>query len=239
MSLKEVSLQSITLKQYVYKIKGYSNLFFALLIAQVLSLVFSLQGTMHSSHGNGELSVSVIAYTADIVISFSFFWIMITSFSIVSKYYKNTEFSLVANRLSSSLSDVGFLVTCSVFSGITASLCGVLLRVIGYFTFERTQILLEGFFVSPADLILGIFVTSLYLFLLSSVGYLGGTLVERNKIFVIVIPVFLFGVRDFIWKIYSNVFESSLILFVLKILTLSVILFGTSTLISKGMEVRK
>lgn len=239
MSLKEVSLQSITFKQYIYKLKGYSNLFFALLIAQILSLVFSLQGTMHSGHGNGELNVSVIGYTGDQVIIFSCLLIMGTAFSIANRSYKNTEFSLIANRLSSNLSDIGFLMTCSLFSGITASLCGVLLRVIGYFTFDRTQILLEGFFIDPADLLLGIFVTSLYLLFLSSFTYLGGTLIERNKIFAIIIPVVLFGVRDFLGEIYTNVFESTFILHVLKILILTIILFGASTLIYKGMEVRK
>lgn len=243
MSLIEVSLRSITFKQYVYKLKGYSNLFYGLLIAQILGLFFSVQGVRSSGFGSEDLFVSVKGYTADIVIVFSLFWIMVTGFTLANKSYKNTEFSLVANRLSSNLSNIGFLLTCSIFVGITASLSGVLFRVIGYFGFERTQIQLEGFILAPGDLFLGIFVTMLYLALFSSIGYIGGVLVELNKSFVIIIPVLVIGFSrvygEYLGKILRNFYESTLLIFILKILILTIVLFGISILLSNRMEVRK
>lgn len=243
MSLQELSLRSITFKQYVYKLKGYSNLFYGLLIAQILGLLFSMGGVQSNGFGLDDVSVSVKSYSGDIVIVFSFFWIMITASTIANKSYKNIESTLVANRLSSNLSNVGFLLTCSIFGGVTASLSGVLLRVIGYFTFERTQTFFEGFRIVPTDLLLGMFVTILCLILLSSIGYIGGTLAELNKGFIIIIPVLLIGLLraygEYLVKIYQYFFESTLILFTLKILILTAILFGISVLLSNRMEVRK
>lgn len=243
MSLQEVSLRSITFKQYVYKLKGYSNLLYGLIIAQIMGIIFSMGGVRSSGFGFGELTIMVKGYTADLVIVFSFFWIAIIGSTIANKSYKNMEFSLVANRLSSNLSNVCFLLTCSIFAGITASLSGVLLRVIGYFTFERTQTFFEGFFIAPTNLFFGMFVTILCLILLSAIGYLGGILVELNKSFIIIIPVLVIGFlrvyAEYLVGIYKYFSESPLPLFTLKILILAIILFGISVLLSSRMEVRK
>lgn len=243
MSLKEVSLQSITFKQYIYKLKGYSNLFYGLLIAQILGLFFSMQGMRNSSMWTDDLIVMVKGYTAEAVIVFSLFWIMITGTTIVNKSYRNTELSIVANRLSSNLSNIGFLLTCSLFAGITSSLSGVLLRIIGYFWFERAQIPLEGFLIVPTDLLLGIFVAILYMVLFSSIGYLGGTLVELHKSFVIIIPVLVIGFSriyaKFLGDLIKNIYESVLPIFIVKILILTLFLFGASILLSYRMEVKK
>lgn len=243
MSLKEVSLQSITFKQYIYKIKGYSNLFYGLFIAQILGMLFSMQGMRNSGMWTDDLSINVKGYTAEAVIVFSLFWIMITGTTIVNKSYRNIEFSVVANRLSSNLSNIGFLLTCSLFAGITSSLSGVLLRVIGYFWFERAQIPSEGFLIAPTDLLLGIFVAILYLVLFSSIGYLGGALVELHKSFVIIIPVLVIGFfriyANFLGDLIKNFYESLLPVFIVKILILSLVLFGISIFLSYRMEVRK
>lgn len=244
MSLREVSLQSIAFKQYVYKLKGYSNLVYGMFIAQALGLLFSMGGVMTRGFGGSNgLSITVKSYSADLVIVFSLFWILITAATIANKSYRNIEFSLVANRLSSNLSNMGFLMTFSIFAGIMASLSGVLLRILGYFIFDPTEVLFEGFLISPVNLLFGMFVTSLCLILLSSIGYLGGTLVELHKSFVIIIPIltagFLKVYGQYLTKMYAYFFESSLPVFTLKLLTLTILLFGISILLSNRLEVRK
>lgn len=243
MSLKEVSLQSIAFKQYVYKLKGYSNLVYGMFIAQTLGLLFSMGGVMTRGFGRDNLSITIKSYSADIVIVFSLFWIMITAAAIANINYKKVEFSLVANRLSSNLSNMGFLMTFSIFAGIMASLSGVLLRIIGYFISDTAQVLFEGFLISPVNLLLGMFVTSLCLILFSAIGYLGGTLVELNKSFVIIIPIltagFLKVYGQYLTKLYSYFFKSTLPIFTLKLLILAILLFGISILLSNRLEVRK
>jgi len=156
MSSKEANLLSISLKQYFYKLKANTGLLNRLIITQIFALFLSLVGGsgMRSS-SNGELSVSLKTYSASTVIFFSLLWIVIVAIFLTTKQYKKIEIPLVVNRLSGSLSDVGLLMTASVFAGITSSLAGVFLRVIMYFTFDRSKLVINGFVLPLSDLWLG------------------------------------------------------------------------------------
>ncbi|MDO0821680.1 hypothetical protein [Desulfosporosinus nitroreducens] len=243
MSLKEVDLLSISLKQYVYKLKAYSTLFYGLLLAQIIALFFSLlNGISYMSSGNGELSVSVNTYSASLVIIFSFFWILFAAIQLTTKQYKQLENPLVTNSISRNLSNIGFLMTACVFGGITSSLVGVLLRIIMYFTFDRSQIISDEFILAFSDLLLGISVAILYMVLISGIGYLTGVLTKVSMAFVIIIPAVIIGIS----KAYTDIFqslikfftlESSLPLFGLKVIITSILLFGVSILISNREEV--
>lgn len=244
MSSKEVNLQSISLKQYYYKLKAYSSLVHSLIIVQMIALLFSLGGVSHMSSNNGKLSVSVQSYSSNIAIVFSLFWIAFIAVQLVSKPYKKMELPLVMNRLSGDLSNVGFLMTVCVFGGITSSLVGVLLRVITYFAFDRSQIVFNGFFLAYADLLLSMCIAILYMLLISALGYFIGVLTQLNGAFVIIIPVVILGVlkvyTDFAQSVFKFfAFEVSLSMFVLKVFITSIILFGISIFLSNRMEVGK
>lgn len=193
MSSKEVSLLSISFKQYFYKLKAHTNLLNRLLITQILALLFSLGGTNSMSVGSGQLSVSMRSYSANMVIVFSILWVMIVAVLLTTKPYKQIEMPLVGNRLTGNLSDVGLLMTASVFAGVTSSLGGVLLRDIMYFISDRSTMALDGFFLNFTDLMLGMAVAILVLVLVSAMGYLIGVLVQTNKAFAIIIPVATIG----------------------------------------------
>ncbi|WP_242833872.1 hypothetical protein [Desulfosporosinus sp. OT] len=194
------------------------------------------------SSGNGELSVSVKSYNSNIVIVFSLLWIMFIAVQLISRPYKKMEFPLVTNRLSGNLSNIGFLVTGCLFGGITSSLVGVLLRLITYFMFDRSQVVFNRFFLS--DLLLGIFVAILYMLLFSALGYFIGVLAQLNVSFVIIIPAVILGVlrvyNDFSQSVFKFfAFEVSLIMFVLKVIITSTILFSFSIFLSNRKEVSK
>lgn len=245
MSLAEVNLLSASVKQYLYKLKAYTGLVNRLITAQMLALVFSYVGaTGMMSSGNGELTVTVRSYSASMVIVFSMFWIITIAIILTTKQYKKMELPLVGTRISGNLSDVGFLMTASVFAGMTSSLFGVLLRIIMYFTSDSSKIVLEGFSLSFPDLLLGIVVAILYMALISAIAYCMGVLAQVNIAFVIIIPIVIFGslrvYTDFTQSIFKfYVGEVSLSWFVLKILLTSIILFGVSILLSNRMEVNK
>ena len=245
MSLKNINLLSISLKQYFYKLKAYTNLLNRLILTQILALFFSLVGgTGMMSSSNGELLVSLKTYSAGTVIVFSFLWIVIVAILLTTKQYKKIEIPLVVNRLSGSLSDVGFLLTASVFAGITSSLAGVFLRVIMYFTFDRSKIIFDGFFLTFSDLLLGMVVAILYMGLISAIGYFIGMLAQVNMAFVILTPVVIFGSLRVYTDFYQTAFrffafEVSLPLFALKVISLSIVLFGASLFLSNRMEVGK
>ncbi|MDR3586295.1 MAG: hypothetical protein P4L59_13395 [Desulfosporosinus sp.] len=94
----------------------------------------------------------------------------------------------MTNRITGNLSNIGFLATACVFGGITASLCGVIFRVVMYFSFDGSQIVWNGFFLAFSDLLLGIIVAILYMFVISAQGYFIGVLTQLNEAFAIIIP---------------------------------------------------
>jgi len=246
MSSIEVSLLSISLKQYFYKLKAYTGLLNRLIITQMLALFFLLVGgSSMTSSGNGAVSVSVRYYSASMVIVFSLMWIATVAIMLTSKQYKQIELPLVGNRVSGNLSDVGFLMTASVFAGITSSLVGVLLRVIMYFTVDKSKLVSDGFLLTFSDLLLGIIIAILYMGLVSAVSYFIGMLTQLSKAFVLLIPAGIFGAfrvigdDDYIFaqSIYHfYVVDVSLPLFALKVIITSLIFFGVSMILSNRME---
>ncbi|KJR48731.1 Permeases of the major facilitator superfamily [Desulfosporosinus sp. I2] len=245
MSSAEVNLLTASVKQYHYKLKAYTGLVNRLIIAQMLALVFSYVGaTGMMSSGNDELTVTVSTYSASMVIVFSIFWIITIAITLTTKQYKKIELPLVGTRISGNLSDVGFLLTASVYAGMTSSLFGVLLRIIMYFTSDSSKIVFDEFSLAFPDLLLGMVVAILYMALISAMAYCTGVLAQVNMAFVIIIPVLIFGSLKVYTNFMQSVFkfyvgETFLPLFALKILFTSLILFGISLLLSNRMEVNR
>jgi len=243
MSSNKVNLLSISLKQYFYKLKAHTDLINRLIITQIIALLFTLgAGSGMISSGNGEISVSLKTYSASTVIVFSFLWIVIVAILLTTKQYKKIEIPLVANRISGGLSDVGFLMTASVFAGITSSLASVFLRAIVYFTFDRSKIGFDGFSLTFSDLLLGLVVAILYMILISAIGYFLGSMSLMNMVIAILLATPFVG----IFKVYNNLaqiafkfiaFEVSLPLFTLKVISISIVLFGASIFLSNRKEV--
>ena len=242
MSLNEVSLLSISLKQYYYKLKAYSNLFNWLIMAQIIALLFSLGGVGGTGAYNDELSVSVTHYSANIVVIFSFAWIWFIAIQLTTKQYKNMETILVTNRITENLSSIGYLLTACVFGGITSSLGGVLLRVIMYFTSDRSEMVFDGFSLAQSDLFLGMVVGILYMVLISAISYLLGVIARINMVLGTIIIALIIG----LFRVYTNLaqlipkfiaFEVSLPLFALKVIIISILLFEVSILLSNRREV--
>ena len=244
MSSQEVSLSSVTLKQYFYKLKAYSTLVNRLIILQSIALLISLAGVSTMSTGNGELNFSMKYYSANIALGYTFIWIFFVAIYLTTKQYKNMDFSLVGNRVSSNLSNIGFLLSACVFGGVIASLFNALLRVVIYFISDRSQIIMDGFYLAYPDLLLGIVVAILYMFLIAVIGYFFGVLTQINKIFAIIGPAVFLGLtggNNEVLKIIFGFFTSevSLSIFAVKIIIVSIVLFGFSVLLSNRMEVKK
>ena len=244
MSSKEVSLLSISFKQYYYKLKAHTDLLNRLLLTQLLALIFSLLGTSSMGGGSDQLSVTVRSYSANMVIVFSILWVIIVAVLLTTKPYKQLERPLVGNRFTSNLSDFGFLMTASVFAGITSSLGGVLLRNVMYFISDRSTMALDGFFLTFTDLMFGMAVAILVLGLFSAMGYLVGVLVQANKALAILIPVAIIGALRVYTHLGQSVLEFymvnvSLPLFALKVIITSITLFGVSIMVSHRLEVNQ
>lgn len=247
MSLIENSIHEAAGKQYLYKLKTRTGMFLAMAAVQVLGLLFSLQGVGSMGMGSQNLSLMVRYFSSEIIIWFTFFWIVVTAILITTREYRDFDFTFVSNRLSGNLSNIGFLVTAAVAGGITAVLGGVLLRVVVYFTHDSASLLSRDFYIPPGVLLIGIAVTVLYLLLLGAIGYFCGVLVQLNKAFVVILPgaflgLLISGARGGQPLLHDAMdffgTESSLALLAVKVILTVALLYAGSLLLSERLEVR-
>ena len=235
MSLTTINLAETVKKQFVFKLKANIDVFSSLVGIQLLAILFSLNGVASMGMGGTNLSVDVKYYSADLVIIFTMLWSFITAITITTKPYRNHDFTFVSNRLSSSLSNILFLLTASFIGSITATLAGNLVKLLVSILFKQE---LFHFYNGSLEFVLGIGVTIIYVFFLSSIGYLIGTLVQVSKGFIILIPVVFLGTIFLAASMHTEplliqifqfyVLESSLLLFILKTLLTTVLFFIAS-----------
>ena len=246
MSLKTINLAETVKKQFVFKLKANIDVFSSLVWIQLLAILFSLNGVASMGMGGTNLSVDVKYYSADLVIIFTMLWSFVTAITITTKPYRNHDFTFVSNRLSSSLSNILFLLTVSFIGSITATLAGNLVKLLVSILFKQE---LFHFYTGSLEFVLGIGVTIIYVFFLSSMGYLIGTLVQVSKGFIILIPVLFLGTIFLAASMHTEplliqifqfyVFESSLLFFILKMLLTTVLFFVAAISLLNRMEVRR
>lgn len=249
MSLSKPSLINVVKKQYTYKLKSYIQVFSTLIFVQLLAILFSFGGVGMMGSSSDRIEVDIHFFSADIVVAFTMLWAFITAIIITTKAYRNDDFLFVTNRISSNISNLMFLITASFIGGITAMLSSHLMRVIMYFFIGQKSVNGTSVRDVPIELVLGISTTIFYVFLFCAIGYFVGTLVQLNKIFVILLPALFFGilflgegsgnagVAKFVFEFIFT--ESSLPLFFAKVIVVSGLLFSSAFVLSNRMEVRQ
>ncbi|KKK36337.1 hypothetical protein WQ57_19830 [Mesobacillus campisalis] len=246
MSLARTSSGDIVKRQYAFKLKAHIDSYSSLVGIQMLALLFSFGGVgSMGSYGDG-LNLEVKYYSSDLVLVFTAIWAFVTATTLTTRPYRNHDFTFVSNRLTSSLSNILFLASISLAGALTAMLAGNLLKVF-VFIFADGPIYNQG--TGLADLAAGTVIALFYLFLVTSAGYLIGSLVQVSKLFVILIPVVFFGslFLDAVANrepIVNNVFqfyimESSLLLLMVKTLITSAALLAAAVAILNRLEVRR
>lgn len=249
MSLTKVSLTSIVKKQYSYKLKAYVQVFMTLVFLQLLAILFSLNGVGMMGSSSESIEVDVHYYSADIVVFFTMLWGFITAILITTKAYRNDDFVFVTNRLSGNLSNLLFLITASIIGGLTAMLSTYLMKVILYFFVGQQTVVGTNVVGGPVELLIGILASAFYIFLFCALGYFIGTLVQIHKVFIVLVPALFFGTL-FLGevsgntRIMTNFFEfifteSSISLFITKIIVTCGFLFTGAFVLSNRMEVRQ
>lgn len=247
MSLIQNSMMNASRSQYLYKIKTRVGMFLAMAAVQVMALLFSLGGVGSIGRGSENLTLTIRYFSGEMVIWFTFLWMVVTAVLVATREYRDLDFTFVSSRLTGNLSNLGFLVTAAVLGGLTAMSGGVLLRLIVYFTESGATLIARDFFVSPRIFLIGTAVTTLYLLILGAAGYLGGVLVQLSKAFIVVLPgVFLGtlilarGTRMEILIKALDFFreESSLPLLAVKVILTAGALYGGAILLSNRLEVR-
>ncbi|MGO4886674.1 hypothetical protein ACJ2A9_02865 [Anaerobacillus sp. MEB173] len=249
MSLTKISLAEIVKKQYVYKLRAYHGVFTTLVVLQIIAILFSFNGVSSMGTSTEGIQINVHYYSADIVIIFTILWSFISAMLLTTQAYRDDDFAFVTNRVSSNLANISFLFTASIIGGLTAMLSTFLLKVLLYYLAEVQFIKDSITIASPNEFIIGFFVTVVYVFFFSAIGYLIGTLVQLHGIFAFVLPVVFFGMLFFDnssgiailiewgYKFFAK--ESLILLFLMKALISIVLLFLSSIILANRLGVRK
>src|SRR3954451_17928138 len=224
MSLSKTSTFYSVKKQYAYKLRAYIQVFMSLVFIQMLGILFSFNGVGMSGGGSNTLGVNVHYYSADVVVAFTIVWAIISAILITTQAYRNDDFVFVTNRLSSNFSNILFLLTASIVGGITAIMSTYVMKVLMY-VLGRTEYLSGP--IAASEMIIGFGATILYVLLGAAIGYFIGTLVQLNKVFVVLVPGVLIGMivlgagsmnGELLQAVFKFVFmESSFALFFIKI----------------------
>ncbi|WP_336104179.1 hypothetical protein, partial [Paenibacillus phytohabitans] len=178
MSLTNASFLDVIKKQLFFKVRAYYGAFTSLVTVQAIALLFSFNGVGQMGLG-GNLSIS--SYSGIIIFVFTAFWAFITATTLTTKAYHYIDFSFVTNRMSSHLSTVGMLIVYSFIASIGSTFAGILLRVILYFKEGSEKIIANHFFIPFSDLLVGIYIGTLYLLLFATLGYFIGMFTQINK----------------------------------------------------------
>lgn len=248
MSLTKPSLAEIVRKQFVYKMKAYLPAFLTMVVLQVLAMVLSFNGTGMSGSGSDTIDMTVHFYSGDFIVTFTMLWAFVIGFNLTTKANRYDDFTFVTNRFSSNLSNTVFLLAASIIGGITAILASNLLMLLLYYF--SNKLFLHSFTVMnhPLELFTGIIAASLYVFLIGVLGYICGTIIQVSRIFVVLLPAVLigtlylsagFGENGLIIELfYFFTRETSLLLFIIKVVVTVFILLAGSFALSNRMEVR-
>ncbi|WP_456276281.1 hypothetical protein [Bacillus sp. AK128] len=238
MSLTEASLSQIIVKQYRYKWNSFFGIFSTLFITQFLGVLISLGSTSGGGTSSEFLSVNLSYFSGNIVIGFTFIWGIISAILLTTKAYRYEDFTFVTNRLSSSISNILILVTASIIGGITTILSSVLYKLIIVFVYYNSELINTP--IALSELLLGMVVTTLYILLFMSVGYLIGMVGQLNKLLMFLFPplVIFLLLRNDGDVINFFISESSFLLFFVKAVAIAFLFFATSVLIHNRMEVR-
>ncbi|OAK73838.1 hypothetical protein [Lederbergia galactosidilytica] len=247
MSLIETSFSEVVWKQFTFKRKAFFTTFGTLVILQLLAILFSSGGSASSGFSGKDMSVHLSYYSGDIVVIFTILWAFFVAIFITSQAARFDDYAFVGNRVSSHLANLLFLITASLIGGLSATLCGYIVRIFGYYS--NDLMMGEGFLQAPLDFLLSIGAISLYGFLFATLGYLFGVIIQFHRSFVFLLPAICVGLMisaissgydaemkaifDFI------VLESHFWLFLLKVFLLSGVFFAIAMGISNKLEVRK
>jgi hypothetical protein len=248
MYLTKVSLWDVVKKQFRFKLKSFRGMLTSLMILQMMALLFSIGGEGGGGGGSDNFSYDMKYYSGNIILAFTIIWAFISAIVVTTQAYRFDDYTFVANRLSSHLANILFLGWSSVIGGVTFLLASQSLKLTVLFLKDREFITTQP--LTGLQMVEGLAATILYLFLFTAIGYVVGMLVQKSRVFLIILPGLLFG------SLFLNVFlnsqstfvidvgqifvrETSFLLFTLKVLLTSMTAYGIAIWISNRLEVRK
>ncbi|GAA0451056.1 hypothetical protein [Alkalibacillus silvisoli] len=244
MSLTEVKPYDVVKKQSRLKINGFVRVFTSLVIAHLVAMVLSYNGTgsMGGSANGGMFNYRFNLISGDMIFIFTLIWAAVIPYGLVKDEQRDIDFTFVSNRLTNHLSNFVFLALMSLFGAIMTLGTSLLFKTLVYLLNSNVSVHTSYAFF---DIFIAIAVMFMYILLLASLGYAVSLMMNTHVIMKVVVPVTIFGLAflDPVHGTFSSmfqfyVFESSLILLSIKVIFTVIALFGVILLVSNRWEVR-
>lgn len=243
MSLVKVNFRALIKNQVRFKIRSNSNMVVSLAMIQLIGVLFSLNGV--AQMGNNIITINY--YSADLVIIFTLIWAFLTGITFTTKSLREEDLVYIGNRLSSGIANVIYFIMVSVIGGITALMTSPVIHVVNYYFFNTKSFISLQPSVPLSAYIYGTVATILYVLLFISLGYLIGSLVQKYKIFIWILPIVIIGlgivlslkekhIVNILGEFYFE--ETSILFLTFKIVMTVFAMLALSIFISNRQEVR-
>ncbi|PIC77307.1 hypothetical protein CSV74_06585 [Sporosarcina sp. P19] len=241
------SVNELAKRQYLFKLSTNGAVFTTLIVLQIIGTIFisGAGSTFMNDWGEG-ITFNFTSISNDAQVGLTLFWALIVGFLLTSAAQRNESFSFVTNRLTFQLANFYFICTAALLGGVTTVLLGSVMKIVALFG-DNIIIETTGLLTSPLDFFSRILVMTAYTLLLMMIGYLLGTLIQFSKLFIVLFGLiwfmyFTFGINLSVGEgeslLYFYYGETSILLFILKVVVSVSVLFGISFFVTNRLEVR-
>lgn len=247
MSLTEVSVGSVVKRQYVSKMRIYVSLFTTLMATQLFAFIVSFAGISTTGTGSSTINFQEKTYSGVVIFAFTLIWAFSMGITLTTKGYRNDHYAFVTNRLTGHLSNLLVMLTASIMGGVTTTLSSDTFKLLIYFIYKNQRDVV-GTGNSVHNLALGMLVGVLYLFLMATIAYFIGLLAVFSRLALIGLTAIVLAAQILesgkaptplaqFFQFYYH--ETSLLLFILKIIVSVACFFAVSVALTRQSEVRK
>jgi hypothetical protein len=213
----------------------------------MIAILFSFNGSSMMGGGSETFSYDVKYFTGSLILTFTMLWAFIVGILITTKAYRNDDYSFVTNQSASTYSNILFLLSACAFAGVTAFLSTHLFQLIAVFVLKDHSFMMQQ--LTVIEMLKGFSASFLYIFLIASIGYFAGMLIQFNRAFVFILPVVIFGLLilegvvtgESTILVKTGIFfgdETSFVLFAVKVIGVSSLFYAAASFLLRQMEVK-
>jgi len=151
MYLTEPKLFDIVKKQFIFKMNASGAAFTTLIILQIITSLTGTIGTGRFPKFSEYPNVEFILTSNDGSVALTILWAIILGGLITSNARKNESFAFVSTRISHHLSNMIFMLTASIISGITAALMGSAIKLFAFLKYGDIIVNTPGLLANPTE----------------------------------------------------------------------------------------
>ncbi|MFC0015785.1 MULTISPECIES: hypothetical protein [Allobacillus] len=220
------------------------NILIGLLVFAVLTSTFGGSSSFSASE-YGEADIDYVS--SDLAFVFVLIWAFVVGWTLARPAFREMDFSFVSNRFTSHMSSILYIGFASVIGGLIGFFSIFLGKAL-YFLFYSTDSVIIAQPYTIKEIFIGAIVTISLAFLLATVGYFVGELVNWNQAFIFILPALIIGNIVLDTKIEGTLGIGQLVMIFsmetewwvlfLKVLGFSILIYTIVMLFTRRMEVR-